>query len=131
MLVFGDLRLPDLSRKESIEMLSTVDQMVAYCFGRQDILDRAHNHFEQTIDELLSEGEVIWTRDPVAGVIAHNGRWYVWFRHVQDDGRIEGKLFACDDEMRVVSLVVEEIPWLEPDCRMKLLRALRAAHQTA
>ncbi len=131
MLVFGDLYLPDLSCKESIEMLTTVDQMVAYCFGRQDILDRADNHFEQSIDQLLSEGEVIWARDPVVGVIARDGRWYVWFRHVRDDGRIEGKLFACEEEMQVVSLVMDEVPWLEPDCRMKLLRALRAAHQTA
>lgn len=131
MLVFGDFPPSNLKRKESIVMLTLADQMVAYCFGRPDILERAHNHFERTIDELLSEGEVVWAREPVAGVIACDGRWYAWFRHVRDNGQVEGKLFACADEMQVLAHVMEEIPWLEPECRIKLLRALRAAQPSA
>ncbi|GMA56554.1 hypothetical protein C7445_101266 [Alicyclobacillus sacchari] len=115
-----------------MQYYANVEQtMVAYCFGRPEDLSNTFNHFEHTVDELLHDGELVWTASDSAGLVLRGESWYLWFQHAHEDGRVEGKVYELQDDGAVLARVSEELPWLDADCRMRLLRSLLAKRRGA
>lgn len=111
----------------SMEDSSQMEQaIVAYCFGHPRNLASHTNHFEETVAEIRRDGHEIWCYGHTCGLIECDGRWYAWMRQFRDDGNLEGKVYEFHRVEDALQRIFEEITWIEPSERIRLVRQVFA-----